>query len=188
MILETRDKQFPRWQEPQFSLRQVLAEASLSFIPDMRTMRMQKRHLRSVRVMHSLWQVREGLGWWVSTFWWHTEAALPKDTGCARCSGASQAMVWMGVRRHSMCRQIWEVVETLGDLGIGTQWAISDLTTVTPKSVTITNLKPNHPWESHFALVGPNRVQTLGYKTIPESCDSAQGPTRYNSFKTGTPL
>ena len=34
----------------------------------------------------------------------------------------------MGVHRHSMCRQIWEVVETLGDLGIGTQWAISDLT------------------------------------------------------------
>ena len=128
MILETRDKQFPRWQEPQFSLRQVLAEASLSFIPDTRTMRTQKRHLHSVRVMHSLWQVREGLGWWVSTFWWHTEAALPKDTGCARYSGASQAMVWMGVHRHSMCRRIWEVVEMLGDLGIGTQRAISDLT------------------------------------------------------------
>ena len=66
--------------------------------------------------------------------------------------------------------------------------------TVTPKSVTITNLKPgrkaprNHPWESHFALVGPNRVQTLGYKPIPGSCDSAWGPSRYNSFKTGTPL
>ena len=65
---------------------------------------------------------------------------------------------------------------------------------MTPKSVTITNLKPgceaprNHPWESHFALVGPNRVQTIGYKPIPGSCDSAQGPPRYNSFKTGTPL
>ena len=66
--------------------------------------------------------------------------------------------------------------------------------TVTPKNVTITNLKPgreaprNHPWESRFALVGPNIVQTLGYKLIPGSRDSAQGPPRYNSFKTGTPL
>ena len=44
-----------------------------------------------------------------------------------------------------------------------------DSLTVTPKSVTISNLKPgreaprNHPWESHFALVEPNRVQTPGY-------------------------
>ena len=66
--------------------------------------------------------------------------------------------------------------------------------TVTPKSVTITNLKlgreapRNHPWESRFSLVGPNIVQTLGYKPIPGSRDSAQGPPRYNSFKTGTPL
>ena len=66
--------------------------------------------------------------------------------------------------------------------------------TVTPKSVTITNLKlgreapRNHPWESRFALVGPNIVQALGYKPIPGSRDSAQGPPRYNSFKTGTPL
>ena len=66
--------------------------------------------------------------------------------------------------------------------------------TVTPKSVTITNLKPgrtaprNHPWECHFTLVGPNKVQALGYKLVPGSCDLAQGLQRYGNSKTGTPL
>jgi hypothetical protein len=70
----------------------------------------------------------------------------------------------------------------------------SCINTVTPKSVTITNLKVGrkaphkHSWESHFALVRPNRVQTLGYQLAPGSCDSAQGSRRYDSFKTGTPL
>ena len=61
--------------------------------------------------------------------------------------------------------------------------------TVTPKSVTITNLAPrNHPWESHFTLVEPNRVQTPGYKSVPGSCDPAQRSLRYDSFKTAIPL
>ena len=66
--------------------------------------------------------------------------------------------------------------------------------TVTPKSVTITNLKPgreaprNHPWESRFTLVGPNIVQTLGYKLIPGSRDSAQGPPRYTVSNKTVPI
>ena len=66
--------------------------------------------------------------------------------------------------------------------------------TVTPKSVTMTNLKlgrkapRNHPCESHFALVEPNKVQTPGYKLVPGSCDPAQRLSRYDSFKTAIPL
>jgi len=66
--------------------------------------------------------------------------------------------------------------------------------TVTPKSVTITNLKPgraaphNHLWECHFTLVGPNKVPTLGYKSVPGSCELAHGLQRYGNSNTGTPL
>ena len=44
--------------------------------------------------------------------------------------------------------------------------------TVTSKTIAMSNLDVvckahhKHLWESHFALVGTNKVQTLGYKLI----------------------
>ena len=66
--------------------------------------------------------------------------------------------------------------------------------TVTPKTVTITNLNTarearcNHTWECRLALVGSNIVVTLGYLTVHGSCDLAQGRWRYDHSKTTTTL
>ena len=63
--------------------------------------------------------------------------------------------------------------------------------TVTPKTIPITNPKlwrHNHPWELHLALVRPNRVLALGYKSVPGSCDLTQGLWRYDHFKSVIPL
>ena len=95
------------------------------------------------------------------------------------------------------CRYTCWLVSYLFDISITPYYILHTYSldyTVTPKSVTITNLKPgreaprNHPWEFRFTLVGPNRVQTLGYKPIPGSCDSVQRSSRYDSFKTAIPL
>ena len=60
--------------------------------------------------------------------------------------------------------------------------------TVTPKSIAMSNVvhcaHHKHPWKSCLALVGPNIVLTLGYISVPGSCDLAQGWRRYVHFKT----
>ena len=62
--------------------------------------------------------------------------------------------------------------------------------TVTPKSIAVSNLNMvrtahhKHPWESCLVLVRLNIVLTLGYKSVPGSCDLAQGWRRYVHFKT----
>ena len=43
-------------------------------------------------------------------------------------------------------------------------------------------------WEFHFALVGTNKVQILGYKLILGSCDLAQWLWRYGHSKSVIPL
>ena len=61
---------------------------------------------------------------------------------------------------------------------------------VTSKSVAMSNLDMvcaachKHRWESCLALVGPDIVLTLGYESVPGSCDLAQGRQRYVHFKT----
>ena len=68
------------------------------------------------------------------------------------------------------------------------------LHTVTSTTVAMPNpnaareVHCNHPWELHLALVGTNKVQTLGYKSVPESRDAAHSSWRYSHFKTTTPL
>ena len=66
--------------------------------------------------------------------------------------------------------------------------------TVTSKTVAMPNpntareARCNHSWELRFALVGTNKVQTLGYKSVPGSRDAAHSSWRYNHFKMTTPL
>ena len=66
--------------------------------------------------------------------------------------------------------------------------------TVTSKTVAMFNLDMvheahhRHPWEFHFALVGTNKVQTLGYKLILGSCDLAEWLWRYSHSKSVIPL
>ena len=66
--------------------------------------------------------------------------------------------------------------------------------TVTSKTVAMSNLDMvhkahhKHPWELHFALVGTNKVQTLGYILILGSCDLAHWLWRYGHSKSVIPL
>ena len=66
--------------------------------------------------------------------------------------------------------------------------------TVTSKTVAMPNLDTaceahcNHPWELRLALVETNKVQALGYESVPWLCHLAQPPWRYASSKTVTPL
>ena len=66
--------------------------------------------------------------------------------------------------------------------------------TVTSKTVAIFNLDVvrevhyKHPWEFHFALVGTNKAQTLGYKSILGSCDLVQWLWRHGHSKSAIPL
>ena len=66
--------------------------------------------------------------------------------------------------------------------------------TVTPKTVTITNLNTvhraccSHMWECRLALVGSNILVTPGYRMVPGSCESVQGWWRYDHSKTTTTL
>ena len=68
------------------------------------------------------------------------------------------------------------------------------ISTVTSKTIAMSNLDVvcevhhKHPWEFHFALVGTNKVQTLGYKSILGSCDLAQWLWRYGHSKSVLPL
>ena len=66
--------------------------------------------------------------------------------------------------------------------------------TVTSKPVAMPNpntareVRCNHPWELHLALVGTNTVQTIGYKCVPGSCDAVHSSWRYSHFEMTTPL
>ena len=152
-----------------------------------------EREIVSISIVLGSWVVR---GVWmvkgncppfkarIRIFWaWNTLACsihLATVVGIEDIERIMVASCWSSPREN------WSMRVTLSE--------IPALYTVTPKSVTITNLKPgreaprNHPWEFHFTLVGPNRVQPLGYKPIPGSCDSAQRSSRYDSFKTAIPL
>ena len=66
--------------------------------------------------------------------------------------------------------------------------------TVTFKTIAMPNpntaheARCNHPWELHLALVGTNKVQTIGYNSVPGSCDVAHPSWWYSHSKMTTPL
>jgi hypothetical protein len=53
-------------------------------------------------------------------------------------------------------------------------YIVTSKTIAMPNPNTACKVRCNHPWELHLALVGTNKVQTISYKSVPGSCDSAQ--------------
>ena len=52
-----------------------------------------------------------------------------------------------------------------------------------PNPNTAHEVRCNHPWELRFMLVGTNKVQTLGYKSVP-----GPFPTEIQPFQNGNTI
>ena len=86
---------------------------------------------------------------------------------------------------HNTSASAWDIVG--GVLSTGKH-------TVTSKTVAMSNPNTvreaccNYLWELHLALAGTNKVQPLGYKSVPGSRDAAHSSWRYSHSKMTTPL
>ena len=90
---------------------------------------------------------------------------LPPGYDTQECNLVAHLCVALYGSKQGMLKWYQQLWSTLKDLGF--------MHTVRCKTIAMSNLKPGHEvpcnqsWESHFALVGTNKVQALGYNFVP---------------------